>query len=87
MEEGETGGAVGAVPKAAIRKAGRVATISATASTLHPWIIATARLWLAEITMDRARGAIGRVLRRIIRKLNPSHCLCARTQHRASSVL
>ena len=78
VEEGETGGGVDAVPRAAaIRKAGPVAIISATAFTPHPWITATARHWPAA-TMALAPAGIGLVLRPIIRRPNPSRCPCAR---------
>src|SRR2546423_12164426 len=87
VEEGETGDGADAVPRAAaIRKADRVAIISATVFTPHPWITATARHWPAA-TMALVPAAIGLALRRIIRSLNRSRCLCARMQRRASLAL
>src|ERR1700756_2548162 len=85
VEEGETGDGVDAVPRAAIRKAGPVATISAIVFTPHPWITATARLWPVA-TMDLVPAGTGLDLRRIIRRRSRSHCPCAKTQYRASLV-
>src|SRR6185312_11294320 len=87
VEEGETGGGVDAVPRAAaIRKAGPVAIINATAFIPHPWITATARRWPAA-TMALVPAAIGLASRLTIRRLNPNLCLYARTQHRVSLAL